>query len=79
LKIVVEDDGSGADPADVEQSDGHGLDLLRRRLDARYGEGASMLWHTDLGEGFVVTLELPAESSASVPALDVIQGSVVRP
>ena len=75
LRIVVEDNGSGAHPADVRRSSGHGLDLLRRRLDARYGEAGSLEWRTAPGEGFTVTVQLPAEPIAAVQALDVIRAT----
>lgn len=72
--MTVEDDGNGSNPAEVGQSSGHGLELLRRRLNVRYGDLGSLEWTTAHGEGFAVTIRLPAESPAPQPSLDVVRG-----
>ena len=72
LRVVVTDDGIGCDPGAVE-SPGHGLSLLRRRLEALYGEDAVVSWETGPDRGFRLDIELPAEPAPSVGALDVIQ------
>ena len=71
LEAVVSDDGAGADPDRVDQK-GHGIHLLSRRLEVRYGDSAGVSWKTAPGTGFVVTVRLPAERSASQPELDVL-------
>lgn len=60
-RVVLEmrDDGPGASDDALEPSDGTGLRLLRRRLDALYGDGATLGTGTGT-DGFSVTLELPA-------------------
>ncbi|HSG47561.1 MAG TPA: histidine kinase, partial [Longimicrobiales bacterium] len=52
LVLTVADDGAGADPSTVSAARNHGLDLLTRRLDALYGEEASLAWETAPGHGF---------------------------
>ena len=72
LEISVRDDGHGADPKVVEAAERRGLDLLRDRLGARYGDRGTLSWETSPDEGFHVVLRLPEEDAPSVPALDVI-------
>lgn len=76
LRVTVVDDGVGADPASVEAQAGHGLDLLRRRFETRYGAAGTVETTTAPGEGFRVVLEMPADRAAAHPELDVID---VRP
>jgi len=72
LQVVVSDDGQGALPARVNEAEGHGLQLLQQRLSTLYGDAASLSWETQMGEGFRVTLRVPATAPGSVPELDVI-------
>lgn len=72
VTIVVSDDGGGCTPDDVRTAEGHGLDLLRRRLHARYGARGSLDFQTAPGEGFTASLTLPAERPTADGALDVI-------
>ncbi len=76
LRVAVDDDGVGADRVRVEAQAGHGLDLLRRRFESRYGSRGSVSVTTAPGEGFGVVLEMPAERATAQPELDVID---VRP
>jgi signal transduction histidine kinase len=74
VRAVVSDDGPGTDP-DLVRKEGHGLDLLGRRISARYGEQGVLKWTTAPGEGFAVELRVPAERSGPQPDLAVIPGS----
>jgi LytS/YehU family sensor histidine kinase len=74
LEIIVRDDGVGADPEGVTAASGHGLGLLRQRLESRYGPEGTLAWETRPGEGFCVTVRVPATRPADEPALDVIEG-----
>ncbi len=65
LVLEVQDDGPGADEAKIEASDGTGLRLLRRRLEALHGDAAALTTRTDDGR-FTVRVELPA-STAPAP------------
>jgi hypothetical protein len=59
LVVRVADDGIGRDPASVEEGRGHRL--LLERMEATYGERASVRFDGRPGEGFEVTIRLPAE------------------
>jgi two-component sensor histidine kinase len=72
LAVTVSDDGEGAEPERVRAAEGHGLQLLEQRLEALYGEAASLAWETDEGEGFTASIRLPAQPPGSVPELGVI-------
>jgi sensor histidine kinase YesM len=71
LRIVVADDGPGADRAasdgggdgtgDGTGDSGHGLALVRRRLAVRHGGRAQVSVVSTPGRGFRVTLEIPQE------------------
>ena len=63
LRIELSDDGPGAVPGTSVIVPGHGIDLVQRRLTARYGEQASLEIVTSPGTGFSVTVELPADPS----------------
>lgn len=71
LIAQVVDDGMGADPLGVSQ-EGHGLELLGRRLSARYGDAGTLSWITGPGEGFAATLRIPAERAPLQAEFDVI-------
>jgi two-component sensor histidine kinase len=77
LVMKVEDDGVGADPGGVTAQSGHGLGLLRQRLDSRHGGDGGLSWSTRAGDGFSVTVHVPATRPADEPALDVIEGRAV--
>lgn len=62
LCIVVRDDGPGADPAGVAQSPGLGLRTARARLEAQYGHQGVLQVQTAPGAGFLVSMQLPAQS-----------------
>lgn len=64
LVLTVEDDGAGADPERVRGATGHGLGLVRQRLESLYGDAAGIRWRTAPGEGFRVTLRVPADGRA---------------
>jgi LytS/YehU family sensor histidine kinase len=59
LAVTIEDDGPGAEVADVEQADGRGLGLLARRLDILYGRDGALEWRTAPGRGFAVRVRIP--------------------
>jgi len=60
LVFTVADDGPGADPATIAAAPGVGLSVIRRQLQLRYGERAAFRVDTAPGNGFRVTLALPA-------------------
>ena len=60
LVLTVADDGPGADRAAIAAAPGIGLSAIRRRLQTRYGDRASVDVDTAPGGGFRVTLTLPA-------------------
>lgn len=62
LVVRVADDGIGRDPASVEEGRGHRL--LLERMDAIYGERGAVRFDGRPGEGFEVTIRLPAERRA---------------
>jgi hypothetical protein len=59
LAMSVEDDGMGADPGDVLEAEGKGLNLLARRLISLCGPSATLTWRTALGQGFSVLVRIP--------------------
>jgi len=59
LIITVKDDGPGSDSV-REVDEGHGLGDLRRRLEALYGTESAVEVTTGSGDGFLVTLSIPA-------------------
>ena len=61
LVIRVTDDGAGADPAAVEEADGTGLQGLRQRLAAEYGDNASLAIDTSPDSGFTATVVIPCQ------------------
>ncbi len=60
LSLEVMDDGPGADPHDVEASNGIGVRTVRQRVVARYGDQGSFHVDTRPGNGFSVRMEIPA-------------------
>lgn len=72
VSLTVRDDGRGARPEEALDAKGRGLDLLRGRLETRYGDRSSLAWETAPGEGFRVEVRLPAETPGPMPSLDVI-------
>jgi signal transduction histidine kinase len=61
LEISVRDNGPGADPAALADATGVGLSVIRQRLQLRYGMQATLAVDTAPGQGFGVTLSLPAD------------------
>lgn len=59
LVLRVEDDGVGATVDAPPAGTGVGLDSLRRRLMARYGDAAGLTVESQPGHGFAVTMRLP--------------------
>jgi signal transduction histidine kinase len=59
LYVEVLDDGPGANPRDVEASNGIGVRTVRQRLITRYGDQASFCLQTQPGKGFSVRMEIP--------------------
>ena len=68
LTLSVDDDGPGGDRRAVDNSRGLGLRALKRRLEVRYGNRARLEIRTAPGEGFSVTIVLPAEDAAAAGA-----------
>jgi LytS/YehU family sensor histidine kinase len=62
LRIRVSDDGPGLGTHHAE-SDGHGLDLLRRRLSAFYGDRARLTLTERRAAGCDAVVELPAQDA----------------
>lgn len=59
MVLKVQDDGMGADSADINESDGSGLKLLEQRISVLYGDTATLEWHTEPRKGFSVTVRWP--------------------
>lgn len=68
LLLGVEDDGPGAILEQVERAPGAGLRLVRGRLEARYGDRKWMRIATAPGDGFRVSIALPAAAPGLVAA-----------
>ena len=60
LVLEVDDDGPGAAALTPPRGTGVGLDTLRKRLLARYGDAAALDVRTAPGAGFHVTVRVPA-------------------
>lgn len=63
LMLIVEDDGTGAEPAAL-QGGGTGLRRLRERLGWLYGSNAALTVQTSPGQGLRAELHLPAQDEA---------------
>jgi LytS/YehU family sensor histidine kinase len=59
LVIEVGDDGPGCAPAEVDTATGVGIDVVRRRLRARYGVEGTLGVVTAPGQGFLVRMRVP--------------------
>jgi len=59
LALSVGDDGPGADPAAVRQSNGLGIRTVERRLQLEYGPRGGLAIDTAPGAGFKVTMSIP--------------------
>ena len=72
LLLEVADDGAGADAGRVAAESGVGLQVVRQRLTARFGDGAHLNVTTAPSEGFRVRIVTPivlrATSSRPAPA-----------
>jgi sensor histidine kinase YesM len=62
LAMTVGDDGPGAEPAAVKQSNGLGIRTVARRLQLEYGPRGALEIETAPGSGFVVTMSIPLET-----------------
>jgi sensor histidine kinase YesM len=62
LAMTVGDDGPGAEPAAVKQSNGLGIRTVERRLQLEYGARGALQIETAPGSGFVVTMSIPLEA-----------------
>jgi signal transduction histidine kinase len=60
LSMTVRDTGPGADPAAIATATGLGLRTIERRLQLDYGSRAAMRVRTAPGEGFCVSVTIPA-------------------
>jgi LytS/YehU family sensor histidine kinase len=67
LLLEVADDGAGADPGRVAADVGVGLQVVRQRLTARFGDGAHLNVTTAPSEGFRVRIVTPIVTRAAVP------------
>jgi LytS/YehU family sensor histidine kinase len=65
VRIDVADDGTGADPAEIEPAAGSGLRTLRQRLASGPWPGATVAVETSPGNGFHVRVDLPAPRRAA--------------
>jgi signal transduction histidine kinase len=59
LAMTVGDDGPGAEPGAVRQSNGLGIRTVERRLQLEYGARGALQIETAPGAGFVVTMSIP--------------------
>jgi LytS/YehU family sensor histidine kinase len=59
LAMTVGDDGPGAEPDAVRQSNGLGIRTVERRLQLEYGARGALAIETAPGAGFVVTMSIP--------------------
>jgi LytS/YehU family sensor histidine kinase len=64
LRITVHDDGPGATPAELAESDGTGLASTRERVALLYGTKGSFSAGNAAEGGFLVTIVLPAVEAA---------------
>jgi hypothetical protein len=62
LAMTVGDDGPGAEPGAVRQSNGLGIRTVERRLQLEYGPRGALEIETAPGAGFVVTMSIPLET-----------------
>lgn len=60
LTMTVRDTGPGVDPAAIAASSGLGLRTIERRLQLDYGSRAAMRVNSAPGEGFSVSVTIPA-------------------
>lgn len=60
LRIGVQDDGPGAEPAAVDTARGLGLSGVRRQVAARFNGTGTVRVTTNPGRGFAVDVEIPA-------------------
>ena len=63
LRLEVADDGPGARPVDLDNSNGLGLRLVRERLAAHYGDTASFEVGAAPGGGFRVSIGIPYDGA----------------
>lgn len=64
IELEVADTGAGADPASLDAGGGTGLRRLRGRLQALFGDRATLRVHTRPGGGFRATVVLPRAEEA---------------
>jgi sensor histidine kinase YesM len=62
LILSVEDNGPGASPTALANATGVGLSATRRRLQLQYGTDGILEVQTALGQGFKVTVRIPAHT-----------------
>ncbi len=60
LVLEVSDDGPGVSGVSDDRSHGVGLDALRQRLAARYGDAATVDVRAVPGEGYAISVRIPA-------------------
>ena len=63
LRVLVEDDGLGADPFAIENASGLGLSVVRQRLALVSGQSHSLRIETSRGAGFRVMFVVPQDES----------------
>jgi LytS/YehU family sensor histidine kinase len=68
LRLSVRDDGPGAEPDRVWQSNGLGIRTVERRLRLGYGPHAQFEIRTAPGAGFDVSLSIPLPAQETYPA-----------
>ena len=59
LRVIVSDDGPGADLNKITDASGMGVRTIERRLKLEYGNAAKFVIDTSPGAGFSVTLGIP--------------------
>ncbi len=63
LRVLVQDDGLGAERFAIENASGLGLSVVRQRLALVSGESHSLQIETSRGAGFKVTFAMPQDAS----------------
>ena len=67
LRVIVRDTGRGLGEASTQAGSGVGLDNLRQRLQAMFGDNARFTLESNTPQGVIATLDLPAAGTPIIP------------